>query len=96
MRGGKWRLIPAESKWPRGAAKAAGGQAMTNRWLEEQGIPNVRVLWIKVAFAPLAPAGRLTTGGLGRPRLTTGQTPESDWNRRMRTRMSGGVGSVTD
>lgn len=29
-------------------------QAMTNRWLEEQGVPNVRTLWIKLHYGPKA------------------------------------------
>jgi RNA-directed DNA polymerase len=29
-------------------------QAMTNRWLEEQGVPNIRTLWIKLHFGPKA------------------------------------------
>lgn len=29
-------------------------QAMTNRWLEEQGVPNIRTLWIKLHYGPNA------------------------------------------
>lgn len=29
-------------------------QAMTNQWLEEQGVPNVRTLWIKLHYGPKA------------------------------------------
>lgn len=29
-------------------------QAMTNRWLEEQGVPNIRTLWIKLHYGPKA------------------------------------------
>jgi hypothetical protein len=32
-------------------------QAMTNRWLEEQGVPDMRTAWIKVASASLHPLG---------------------------------------
>lgn len=29
-------------------------RALTNRWLEEQGVPNVRTIWIKLHFGPKA------------------------------------------
>jgi hypothetical protein len=29
-------------------------QAMTNEWLEEQGVPNMRTLWIKLYYGPNA------------------------------------------
>ena len=29
-------------------------QAMTNHWLEEQGVPNIRTLWIKRHYGPNA------------------------------------------
>ncbi len=29
-------------------------QAMTNHWLEEQGVPNIRALWIKLHYGPKA------------------------------------------
>jgi RNA-directed DNA polymerase len=29
-------------------------QAMTNHWLEEQGVPNIRTLWIKLHYGPKA------------------------------------------
>jgi RNA-directed DNA polymerase len=34
-------------------------QALSNRWLEEHGVPNMRTLWIKVASASLHPLGSL-------------------------------------
>ena len=53
---------------------------MTNHWLEEQGVPNLRTLWIKVALAALAPSGNLRLA-VSQTRLTTGQMPESNGNR---------------
>ena len=29
-------------------------QAMTNDWLEEQGVPNLRTIWIKLYYGPKA------------------------------------------
>ncbi|MCB1225399.1 MAG: group II intron reverse transcriptase/maturase [Verrucomicrobiales bacterium] len=68
--------------------------ALNNHWLNEQGVPDIRVTWINVALAALAPSGSLPAGCLAGARLTTGQVPASDRNRRIRTRMSGGVGPV--
>ena len=49
--------------------------ALNNRWLEEQGVPDME------------PSGSI---------FTTGRKPESDRNRRVRTRTSGGVGPGAD
>jgi len=29
-------------------------QVLSNRWLEEQGVPNIRTLWIKLHYGPKA------------------------------------------
>ena len=55
-RKGSWRMSP----------NRIVQQAMTNRWLEERGVPNIRTLWINVALAPLAPPGCRAAGGLAR------------------------------
>lgn len=31
-----------------------GGAGMTNRWLEEQGVPDMRASWIKLHYGPKA------------------------------------------
>jgi len=43
-RKGYWRMI----------SNRIVQQAMSNGWLEEQGVPNVRTLWIKLHYGPKA------------------------------------------
>jgi RNA-directed DNA polymerase len=43
-RKGYWRM----------SANRLGQQAMTNRWLRDQGVPDMRALWIALHYGPKA------------------------------------------
>ena len=68
--------------------------ALNNRWLEEQGVPDMNA---PAAIAALknAKPDRMDGGTESKPfgsLFTTGQRPQADWNRPVRSRTQGGVG----
>ena len=71
--------------------------ALNNRWLEEQGVPDMNAP-AAVAALPNAKPDRMDGGTESMPSgwfFTTGLMPESDWNRPVRSRTQGGVGPGT-
>jgi hypothetical protein len=69
--------------------------ALNNRWLEEQGVPDMKasagVAALEIGEA--TPPGRsVAKSKQSGPFYTTGRKPASDWNRPVRSRTQGGVG----
>ena len=59
-RGAGW--TGAKRRAPKGCEPLGGEHqivrcALNNRWLEEQGVPDMKAIWIVVALATLAPSG---------------------------------------
>ena len=68
--------------------------ALNNRWLEEQGVPDMKAP-AAVAAIKNAKPHRMDGGTESKPSgsfFTMGQRPESDWNRPVWSRTQGGVG----
>jgi hypothetical protein len=69
--------------------------ALNNRWLEEQGVPDMNALAGVAALeiGEATPPGRsVAKSKQSGPFFTKGRKPASDWNRPVRSRTQGGVG----
>jgi hypothetical protein len=68
--------------------------ALNNRWLEEQGVPDMNATAAIAALINAKP-DRMDGGTESKPSgsfFTMGRRPESDWNRPVRSLTQGGVG----
>ena len=68
--------------------------ALNNRWLKEQGVPDMNAPAALAAWKTAKP-DRMDGGTESKPSgsfFITGQRPESDWSRPVRSHMHGDVG----
>ena len=68
--------------------------ALNNRWLEEQGVPDM-IAPTAIAALKNAKPDRMDGGTESKPLgsfFTTGQRPQANWNRPVRSRTQDGVG----
>ncbi len=68
--------------------------ALNNRWLEEQGVPDMNAPAARAALKNAKP-DRMDGGTESKPSgsfFTTGKRPQANWNRPVRSRTQGGVG----
>jgi hypothetical protein len=84
----------------RGASREASEHqivryALNNRWLEEQGVPDMNAPAALAARKASAASSHGRSAAESKPSgsfFTTGQRPQADWNRPVRSRTQGGVG----
>jgi hypothetical protein len=69
--------------------------ALNNRWLEEQGVPDMNAMAAVAAQKKPRSHPAWTDAAESKPSgsfFTTGQRPQADWNRPVRSHTQGGVG----